>query len=66
MRAAEIEKGGLYLAKVNGRVVRVRVENIYGNGGRKRYGVVSILTGRRLTFNSAGRFRGPAGPQEPS
>lgn len=62
MKQHEITIGGRYLAKVSGKVTTVRVTHIYYHGDgascRKRYDVVNETTGRRITFRSAGKFRG--------
>lgn len=75
MKKSEITVGGLYRAKVSGRVVTVKVEAIrevektmYRNGytGMRTYyfapvyDVLNTATGRRTTFRSAARFRGNA------
>lgn len=70
MKKSEITVGEVYLAKVSGRVVEVRVDAFqegmrYRAGGKKpvdvlTYLVTNLLTGKRLQFRSAMRFRGPA------
>lgn len=68
MKKDEIVVGGLYLAKVSDRVVTVRVDRIEeghstrGTNGRKTiyYEVTNLSTGRKTTFRSAAKFRGPA------
>lgn len=66
MRKEEIAVGGEYLAKVNDKVVRVRVDQILENGLRfgkrssgqaTRYHVTNLVTGRATTFRSAAKFR---------
>jgi hypothetical protein len=58
MRASEIQIGGRYLAKVSGRIVVVRVDQIReGHDGRRRYDVTNLTTGRTTSFRSAARFR---------
>ena len=57
MKKKEIIPGGVYLAKVSNRIVKVRVDTVSDNGGRTIYGVTSLLTHRKLTFRSAQRFR---------
>lgn len=63
MKKSEIEVGARYWAKVNGRVVPVRVESIGlgGVGDRQRttYSVVNENSGRRTTFRSAAKFIHP-------
>jgi hypothetical protein len=69
MKAKEIKRGGLYRAAVNGRLTTVRVDaiedNPYGTPGHRRvhtaYYVTNLATGRRTTFRSAQKFKGPAG-----
>lgn len=67
MKKAEIKVGGLYLAKVSSVVVTVRVERIWADDTKDRdvtrYDVTNLLTGRKLTFRSAAKFRGPAPEQ---
>ncbi len=70
MKKHEIEVGGHYIAKVAGRLTTVRVNAIREDGlrisnGRStfsatRYDVVNLSTGRKTTFRSAAKFRGPA------
>ncbi|RMF72779.1 MAG: hypothetical protein D6744_16465 [Planctomycetota bacterium] len=62
MRLSEIEIGGRYAAKVSGRLVVVRVNNIrtaapYRGRSRTAIDVVNERTGRSLTFRSAARLR---------
>lgn len=54
MKQNEIEKGGVYRAKVSERIVDVRVDEIAPG---PRYAVTNLKTGRRLTFRSAQKFR---------
>lgn len=68
MRADEIKVGSEYEAKVSGKVVAVRVDEIKRNGrynpsGRNTtsYMVTNLSTGKRLKFVSAARFRNPVG-----
>lgn len=66
MKAAEIEVGGKYLARVSGKFVTVRVneigERFNSLSGRssKVYHVTNLDTARRLVFRSAMRFRSKA------
>ncbi len=73
MKKADVKVGGLYRAKVSGKLTTVRVDAIRErdgwNGGsiyasqRKAttvYDVTNLATGRRTTFRSAAKFRGPA------
>ena len=63
MKKAEIKKGGLYTARVNGRYVTVRVDDIRvrsGYGSVKDttvYDVTNLTTKRKTTFRSAAKFR---------
>lgn len=63
MRKHEIKIGGVYTARVSGRLTTVRVEAIrergYGTTIRNMpyYDVTNLATGRRLTFRSAAKFR---------
>src|SRR5262245_14461781 len=75
MLKSEIEVGGLYTAKVNGKVTVVRVDVIrkiktyqrgrLGSGepgNATVYDVTNTATGKRTTFRSAQRFLGRAKP----
>ena len=77
MRATEINVGGRYHAKVNGRVVVVRVDAIreynpfFGGMPRHRaaqlrYDVTNLSTGKHTTFKSAAKFRNAATPDHES
>lgn len=66
MKKAEIVVGGVYLAKVSGKLTRVRVDNIrtiHMSGLAKiyrdttHYDVTNMTTGRKTTFRSAAKFR---------
>jgi primosomal protein N' len=65
MKAKDIKHGGLYTARVNGKLVTVRVNKIrsattgYGRTQREvaRYDVTNLSTGRKTTFRSAMKFR---------
>ena len=64
MKANEIKVGGVYVAKVNGKLTRVRVDAIraacdYKGKASTRYDVTNLATGRRTTFRSAAKFRHP-------
>lgn len=68
MKAAEIVKGSLYQAKVNGKLTTVRVDDIVKRPGYKSrtsshhiksatvYEVTNLASGRALLFRSAQRF----------
>lgn len=64
MTRSEIQIGGHYLARVSGKLVTVRVEDIrefmgsvYGAAGQRLYDVTNLTTGRKTTFRSAAKFR---------
>lgn len=59
MKANEIKVGGVYVARVSGRLTEVRVDAIRENafGQRLVYDVTNLATGRRTTFRSAAKFR---------
>ena len=61
MKAKQIQEGGKYRAKVNGKLVIVRVNEIYtittGAITVTRYRVTNLATGRKTTFRSAAKFR---------
>jgi hypothetical protein len=63
MKKSEIRVGGLYKAKVSGKLVTVRVDGIREWGAPSvgtgtRYDVTNLSTGRGTTFRSAQKFRG--------
>lgn len=63
MKKSEIKVGGLYRAKVSGRIVTVRVDAIredWRPDGRPlptKYDVTNLATGRKTIFRSAVKFR---------
>jgi hypothetical protein len=65
MKAREIQTGGHYKAKVNGRIVTVRVNSITEDWThnplsprtRTRYHVTNLSTGRNTVFHSPAKFR---------
>lgn len=77
MLKSDIKVGGVYMAKVSGRVVPVHVDEIrdvdevrgmYNITGRARkastkYDVTNLTTNRKTTFRSAAKFRRTAHPQ---
>lgn len=80
MHRKDIKKGGLYLAKVNGKVQTVRVDEIADSrkyrsdpySGRSKladtvvYHCTNTATGRKIIFRSAAKFRSLApGPNNP-
>lgn len=69
MRKSEIKVGGIYWAKVNGKVTKVKVDDIResdtGDGQGKywtAYDVTNLSTGRKTTFRSAAKFRSEVEP----
>lgn len=70
MKAKDITVGGLYVAKVNNRLVVVRVDairevlsyrSVYRTATDKTvYDVTNTSTGRKTTFRSAAKFHYPA------
>ena len=65
MKLKDIEIGGRYLAKVSGKLVRVRVVEIreassYGSA-KTLIEAVNESTGRRITIRSPQRLRKPVG-----
>ena len=62
MKAKDITIGGEYVAKVSGRLVKVRVnatreQSTYRGRTSTVYDVTNLSTGRHLTFRSAAKFR---------
>lgn len=63
MKANEIRVGGVYIAKVSGKLTKVRVDAIretsgrMGRGERTVYGVTNLATKRTTSFRSAAKFR---------
>jgi hypothetical protein len=69
VKAQDIKVGGHYTAKVNENLVTVRVDAIRGESKcgvpTGPYDVTNLKTGRKTTFRSAAKFRGPAeSPEE--
>jgi hypothetical protein len=65
MKPAEITLGSVYVAKVSGRLTRVRVDNIverlsYGKRSQTHYLCTNLATGRPVTVRSCQRLRAPA------
>lgn len=60
MKKNEIKCGSYYTAKVNGKIVTVRVDSIETtySSNSLRYHVTNTETGRTTTFRSAAKFRG--------
>jgi hypothetical protein len=58
MRAKDVIVGNRYWAKISGKLVIVRVDQIRdGFNGHKRFEVTNTVTGRSTTFRSATRLR---------
>lgn len=57
MKKREIQLGGVYTAKVSGRLVRVRIDSESVHGG---WNATNLATGRAVRIRSAARLRGPA------
>ena len=60
--AKDIHLGGVYVAKVTGKLTSVRVENIverlfYGKRAQTHYLCVNLTTGRPITVRFCQRFR---------
>ena len=68
MTKDEIGVGGLYVAKISGNIVTVRVEKIFKTQSNKyckggtHYEVKNLSTDRLCTFKSAAKFRRPVKP----
>ena len=62
MKQAEVEVGGTYIARVSGRLVRVRVLQTTSSPGRpKRFWCKNLETGREIRCTAARlRHDGPA------
>ncbi len=62
MKANEIKKGGHYIARISGNIVKVRVDEIRETPAHRTvYDVTNFDTGRCTTFKSAAKFRHPLG-----
>lgn len=62
MRKEEIKVGGVYCAKVSGKLTEVRVDAIRVDNWTSRrsttsYDVTNLKTGRKTRFRSATKFR---------
>jgi hypothetical protein len=57
MKKAEIAYGGIYIAKVSGRLCRVRIGMLSPYGG---WNAINEDTGRPVRIKSAQRLRRPA------
>ena len=54
MRKHEIEVGGIYRAKVSGRLVSVRISATHSSGG---WVATNLYTGRMVRIKTAARLR---------
>ena len=54
MRKSEVEVGGIYIAKVSGRLVKVRIDRVSPHGG---WVATNLVTGRPVRIKTAGRLR---------
>jgi len=54
MKKAEVEVGGVYIAKVSGEIVRVRIDRESPYGG---WDATNLRTKRRIRIRSAQRLR---------
>lgn len=63
MKAAEVEFGVVYIAKVSNRLTRVKIlrRSLSGRGG---WDALNVETGREVHIRTAGRLRGKARNQE--
>src|SRR5713226_1613383 len=62
MKQNEIQQGGIYFAKVSGRIVKIKVNNIYERAdfkGRSQtfYECTNLFTSKQIRVKSAMRFR---------
>ena len=57
MKKAEIEIGGVYVAKVSGQIVKVRIDRESPYGG---WDATNLATGRAIRIRGAARLRGSA------
>lgn len=62
MLKAQIKVGGIYIAKVSNKLVRVRVDRILNQTRWKSiaatsYACTNLATGREVRFRSAAKFR---------
>jgi hypothetical protein len=55
MKKHEIEIGGVYVAKVSGRIAEVRIDRESPYGG---WDATNLATGRAIRIRSAARLRG--------
>jgi len=54
VKKADVRIGGVYLAKVSGRVVKVRIEHVSALGG---WGATNLKTGHAVRIKTAQRLR---------
>lgn len=62
MKKSEVRVGGVYLAKVSGKLTKVRVDSTHytnqrGDRGTLVYHVTNLTTNRKTQFRSAAKFR---------
>jgi hypothetical protein len=57
MKKADVEIRGVYVAKVSGQLVKVRIERESPHGG---WDATNLATGRAIRIRSAARLRGHA------
>lgn len=60
MKKREVEIGGVYVAKVSGRIVTVRIDGESPYGG---WDATNLATRRDVRIRSAARLRGSATPR---
>jgi hypothetical protein len=63
MRKNEVEIGGVYAAKVSGRIVSIRIERESPYGG---WNATNLATGRTVRVRSAARLRWRASEPKPN
>lgn len=67
MKKSEIRVGGIYVAKISGKLVQVRVDairDVWTNATNRQgiaYDVTNLSTSRKTTFRAAAKFRGEVG-----
>lgn len=62
MKKAEIEIGGVYVAKVSERLTKVRIDSVSAFGG---WNATNLKTGREIRIRSAARLRAKVHPSHP-
>jgi len=58
MRKDDVKVGGIYLAKVSGKRIKVRIDSVHTQGlsGRTFWQATNLATGRTVTIRSAQRL----------